>query len=196
MKKLLGIVVLGLLLSGCANGVSDLQITQLEHMQSKVIKIGMTYEEFDKIFKGQFNAGTRVNGNNNKTPKYIWVYSNNNDISSISYAFESGTNVQSDSLLNDFNSYKLTEIFFNHLDATEYYLNLKPSDPEEIITLMNSKRKIANKIAKKKAKKMKKYKARIKKKTEEFEKIKEEENRSSNVLDKNIAKPRSLKVFS
>ena len=39
---------------------------------------------------------------------------------------------------------------------------------------------------------MKKYKARIKKKTEEFEKIKEEENRSSNVLDKNIAKARNI----
>ena len=56
MKKLLGILVLGLLLSGCATGTSK---TGQKYLQdNEIIKVGMNYKEFKKLM---IPYGTDVN---------------------------------------------------------------------------------------------------------------------------------------
>ena len=47
MKKLLGIIVLGLLLSGCATGISD--NVQSELIKGNKINIGMTYTDLKPL---------------------------------------------------------------------------------------------------------------------------------------------------
>ena len=70
MKKLLMIIVLGLLLSSCARISNE---TQKAYIESDYIKIGMEFSEFKKLFKklGYPMLGWKPLNIHNTYPKYM-----------------------------------------------------------------------------------------------------------------------------
>ena len=123
MKKILGILVLGLLLSGCA--ISNER--QKAYIESDYIRIGMDFSEFRKLFK-RFKLGWTELHIHNTYPKYMHSGSGNSMYLSrngnkISYGFESRTSGKK--------GYKLTKIFNSNLEAVEYYLSLNPTNQKQ-----------------------------------------------------------------
>ena len=143
MKKAIAIIVLGLLLSGCGAHVSNR--AQQSYIQSDVIKIGMEFSEFKKLFKklGYPMLGWTPLNIHNTYPKYMHS-SNSGYLSSysnhISYGFESNTPA-GDGLMGYLKGYKLTKIFNSNLEAVEYYLSLNPTNQETKAKLLKWKAK-------------------------------------------------------
>ena len=113
MKKAIAIIVLGLLLSGCAGISSD---TQKAYIESNYIRIGMDFSEFRKLFSPPTLGWTTLNIHNTY-PKYMHSGTGNSMYLSrrgneMSYGFESRTQGKK--------GYKLTKIFNNNFE--KYFL--------------------------------------------------------------------------
>ncbi len=120
MKKLLGIVVLGLLLSSCSSSRISDQV-QIEYMKSKIIYSGMKFSEFKQLFNWP-NLRWEV-----VTPYYLHASNASYlgspyNIENISYAFFSA------GARGEYDNYILNKSFNNNLEAVEYYLSKNDYD--------------------------------------------------------------------
>ena len=116
MKKLLGIIVLGLLLSGCETTKPVSQ--QKVMVESKQIKIGMGWNEVRRLTNGgawstQFRS----------TKQFLYVKPNHPAIVPI-YIFEQkDPEKQLKGLVSNLHNYELIHIFFNDIEYYKYLLN-------------------------------------------------------------------------
>jgi len=143
MKKAILIIVLGLLLSGCGSHVSDR--VQKSYIQSDVIKIGMEFSEFRKLFNRTRLGWTKLRIHNTYP---VYMHAGNSRYlpsydRTISYGFESMRGW-------DYEHFKLTKIFNSNLEAIEYYLSLKPTDQEVKANLIRWRAEQGGNIAEKK----------------------------------------------
>ena len=122
MKKILGIVVLGLFLSGCATAPSSTVQNQL--IKTNKIKIGMNYEDLKNILGGVTATWPYVQSEN-----YLYMYGSPNNSETNFYAFEAidrnkakdGFNIWTGSF--DANNYKLVKIYKDELKLLNFYIS-------------------------------------------------------------------------
>ena len=133
MKKVIAIIVFGLLLSGCTGTSSN---TQKVYAESNYIRIGMDFSKFKKNFFPTTLGWTELHIHNTY-PKYMhsgtgnsMYLSRNGNI--LSYGFESNEP-------GYMKGYKLTKIFNSNLEAIEYYLSLNPTNQKQKYELVKWK---------------------------------------------------------
>jgi len=152
MKKILGIIVLGLLLQGCASGVST--NVQDELINQSTISVGMSYSELKK-FSGS-NQLTHETLNNSK--QFITVahklyptwrtfyYSGNIFLLEQKNKSKQLGSVLSVTLQKNLDNYKIIKIYKDkeeeHLDFYNYILqipNISPEDRNDYLTAKSYK---------------------------------------------------------
>jgi len=143
MKKLLGIVVLGLLLSGCASITYVSKDVQEELINKSTIKIGMKYHELVDIVGYDIYGWSFPIKNTDK--KYLMLASRYP--TDYAYLFHNDVNEKSGAF--HFGKYTLKKIFENRVKLLEHVLtfsNIHPKDEVSLSTsLSNEKRKIEEK---------------------------------------------------
>ena len=141
MKKLLAIVVLGLILSGCANSIPSRDIQKIL-IKDQNIKLGMTFQEVEKVLDNLY-VGWPLYNSDDKF-RYARGYTNWHNRNTYFYGFEQPdkSKQQSEwSLAGEYKQYRLTKIFKNRLEETNYYLTLPNLNPKDKIYLLKQKGK-------------------------------------------------------
>ena len=153
MKKLLAIIVLGLLLVGCATVPSN-QV-QKEWINAGVIKIGMNMNEVYSVVKGGETFTYAPNRDTN--PKYLFMTTSNpwfsNKNSGQVYLGEATNSNPLNNLaiwttMNGYKleNYKLIKIYDNPLPAYEYMISLEKDPQRRTLWRDYKKRYIANSV--------------------------------------------------
>ena len=164
MKKILGVIFLSLLLSGCATAPSNEVQKQL--ILQNDIKLGMTFEEVDKILS---NALLYRFPLRKSSMQYMYGFGGQY---TISFGFEQpNVDEQDKTFSSKFKRYKLTKIFLNDLESYDYYLSKEPIHMKDKLKLMKYKNLILDQQA---------HKAKQKKIKDE--KIKSEKDKIQNQL--------------
>jgi hypothetical protein len=129
MKKILGIIVLGLLLSGNAYA-------------NDTIKLGMSFYEVREILKNQF--GEKLRGNyplKNTSKKYLNGQIKINDkIDFYEFYYDGAKKINKFCKICNYKKYKLVKISKNNIEFYNYYLNIpniKDKDKAELLKYKN-----------------------------------------------------------
>ena len=153
MKKLLAIIVLGLILQGCATVPSN-QV-QKEWINAGVIKIGMNMNELYSVVKGGETFTFAPNRDTN--PKYLfittsnpWFSSKNSGQAYLGEATNSNplSNLAAWTTMNGWKleNYRLIKIYDKPLPAYEYMISLEKDPKRRTLWLDYKKRYIANSV--------------------------------------------------
>ena len=136
MKKILGVIVLGLLLTGCASTAPPPSTEyQKKLIKQNDIKIGMSYFEIDELFSDQLYPRSFLKN----TPQYAWGYVSK---SNVNYIFKSDLSKPKNFgkwMNGNLKQFKLIEIFYDELEVYDYLLNIKSLDDEDKKRLIKNK---------------------------------------------------------
>ncbi len=132
MNKILTVIILGLLLSGCATPMPSPKV-QKKLIDDKTIILGMDFSELNDLLYNNLWATYPLKRSDDHHHMFAKDY---NDI--ISYGFEKSINGKN-ILGKDKYTYKLTKIFKNAIERYDYYLNISPIDPKDKLALIQNR---------------------------------------------------------
>jgi hypothetical protein len=130
MQKLFGIIIIGMLLQGCATAPSSTVQNQL--IKTNKINLGMNYEDLKNILGGMTSTWPYRQSEN-----YLYMYGAPNNSETNFYAFEAidakkakdGFNFWTGSF--DAKNYKLTKIYKDKVKLLDFYIS-KTNNSEEL----------------------------------------------------------------
>jgi hypothetical protein len=142
MKKFLGVIFLSLLLSGCSSPIVSKDI-QKQLIEDKNIKLGMSFSELRSLLNNNLYSYYPLKRSDDGFHK--WGRKLDSDMN---YAFERAI-IGKTVLGKDKFIYKLTKIFENKVEATEYYLKKSSIHPKDKMQLIDDKNRYSVKLLEK-----------------------------------------------